>query len=155
MSWKDDMVASMEIGNACRVCGQQCCRKTEKFGKIALSENDYARIEHHVQKPFARKVRSEHGWIYLMEIHDEKCIFLQDDGKCSINSFKPLDCKIYPLLFRYSNEEITFFVSSRCPFHHQVPREFVEGAGREAQEELEQWSEENLKGYSEIVSPNG
>ncbi|MBU7014482.1 MAG: YkgJ family cysteine cluster protein, partial [Theionarchaea archaeon] len=126
----------MEMGDVCQVCGQQCCRKTEKFGRIALSEKDFLRIEFHVKEPFARRFHSKNGWIYLMELRDEKCTFLRTDGKCSINSFKPLDCKIYPLLFHYSDGQITFFVSFRCPFHHQVPEEFIEGATQEAQKEL-------------------
>ncbi|MBU6996344.1 MAG: YkgJ family cysteine cluster protein [Theionarchaea archaeon] len=145
----------MEMGSTCRICGQQCCRKTKEFGKIALSEKDYVRIQLHIQGSFAKKVYSKNGWIYLMEIFEGKCVFLQEDGNCAINSFKPLDCKIYPLLFQYSGGEITFFVSSRCPFHHEVTSEFAEGAEREARDELEEWSEQNLKGYSEIVSPNG
>jgi Fe-S-cluster containining protein len=146
----------MEIGEVCQICGQQCCRKTEKFGKIALSEKDYQKIKEETScKDFVYKVESENGWIYLAKIKDNNCIFLEENGKCSIHSIKPLDCRIYPVLFRYQKGDIIFFISDRCPFHEQVPSEYVKKAKEEAEKELKTWSEKNLIGYTEIVSPSG
>lgn len=146
----------MEIGKECQICGQQCCRNSEKFGKIALSEHDYQTIKDETDyKDFVQKIESEHGWIYLIKIKNNNCIFLKENGKCSIHAVKPLDCKIYPVLFKYKNGDITFFISERCPFHDQVTPNFVEGAKKEALNELKKWNEENLIGYTEIVSPSG
>lgn len=146
----------MDLSKLCQICGQRCCRRTEKFGKIALSERDYRRIKEHTNlDSFVERIDSENGWIYIMKTRDDACIFLQEDGKCSIYTFKPLDCMTYPAVFQYCGGKISFFISTRCSYYYEVTPEFLDRVKKEAESELVGWSRENIMGYSELISPRG
>lgn len=46
----------------------------------------------------------------------ERCHALNDEGRCSIHSFRPSICRLFPLGRQYSEEEIQYFVlEGACP----------------------------------------
>lgn len=59
-----------------------------------------------------------------------KCRFLKSN-LCTIQEFKPIDCKIWPLYFnRNSTETETDFLcyDSNCPIAHRLPSRFIGAA---------------------------
>ncbi len=85
-------------------CGK-CCLET----RMPLTEEDISRIKslgypewYFVQWENVPRLRNEKG----------KCVFLREDGSCSIYEHRPKGCRLYPLIF---DSERGPTVDSRCP----------------------------------------
>ena len=80
-------------------CGSKCCRSTPP----ALTKNDIERIT---------TFTNSNKWYEMLEFNQrktpvilkqkdkEKCLFLTDEGLCSIYTRRPLDCMFFPLFIQ-------------------------------------------------------
>jgi Fe-S-cluster containining protein len=52
-----------------------------------------------------------------MEASNESCAFLKDNGRCSIHSFRPGICRIFPLGRYYENHDFRYFLQvNECEY---------------------------------------
>ena len=81
----------------------KCCLETQ----MLLIEKDLQRIENngYSRKNFCLEPTKSEGFWQLKNING-RCFFLSDEGKCSIYSIRPAGCRVYPLVFELSEEDI-------------------------------------------------
>lgn len=81
----------------------KCCLETQ----MLLTESDLKRIESlgYSRQDFCLDIRSSSGFLQLKNIHG-RCFFLTEQGKCSIYDSRPAGCKVYPLVYELSEEDI-------------------------------------------------
>ena len=72
-----------------------CCTETE----MTLSLEDVEHIEERGHKGFYRETD---GYLCLVNI-DKNCFFLKN-GLCSIYEYRPLGCKLYPVIYDEETE---------------------------------------------------
>ena len=130
----EEMEESKEYANelnfACQGCGN-CCRH---FSKVNINHRDIVRILDN--KPdldynnFFEYYYDENLKIPLFNIKKKSdstdCIFLEDN-KCSINSFKPLGCKVWPFVLR-KNDNVTWSVNNRAFIKENCAYTEIEGS---------------------------
>lgn len=96
----------------CSHCGV-CCEETEmllsKHDIKRLQENGYSRLDFtHYDKHGYARLRNRKGF----------CVFYDAERKrCRIYSFRPIGCRIYPVVCTTENEVI---VDELCPMHHTI-----------------------------------
>ncbi len=107
-------------GFRCRHCGA-CCRGDELTSRVIVSPPEIDRIieatgldRNGIVLPYPEYIESDEGGRFTFEWclknEDGKCIFLDEDGRCSIYSARPWICRTYP--FALSGHTITL---SECP----------------------------------------
>jgi len=98
--------------HACKKCsGLECCGVLEEGGSLEppyLTRQDIQLIEYHTgfsKKQFAvQRVNPVTGnKIYTMKVTPNYgCIFFDfNKGNCGIHSFRPMDCRLFPLDIRF------------------------------------------------------
>ena len=87
----------------------RCCYNTE----MILTRQDIERIEKRGYKGFYKKS----GGFYRLVNINGRCIFLGEDGKCTIYNDKPLGCGVYPLIY---NEEKGVIIDDYCPLSREI-----------------------------------
>ncbi len=87
----------------------KCCIKTE----MLLSINDVEKIKSLGFKEDYFLIK-RNGWLKLKNKHG-KCIFLKN-GKCIIYNFRPLGCRLYPLIY---DESKGLTIDKLCPFNKE------------------------------------
>lgn len=101
--------------NACKQCsGINCCGILEEGGNLEppyLTNFDIQKIEYFtglLKGQFAtERINPLTGnLIYKMRIKpNQGCIFFdQNEGKCEIFSYRPMDCRLFPLDIEFFNE---------------------------------------------------
>jgi Fe-S-cluster containining protein len=97
--------------DACKKCsGLECCGIVSEGGVIEppyLTIYDIRQIEHYTglkKEQFAVKRKNPvtgNVVSFLNTIENEGCIFFdRKKGKCTIHSFRPIDCRLFPLDLR-------------------------------------------------------
>ncbi|MCD6370398.1 MAG: YkgJ family cysteine cluster protein [Thermoplasmata archaeon] len=94
----------------------KCCYNTE----MMLTENDVNRI---ISLGYQDFYYQKDGFIYLKN-EDDKCIFLDENGRCKIYPHRPLGCKYYPHIYDYENDEI--LLDKDCPYRKEFSLESTE-----------------------------
>jgi Fe-S-cluster containining protein len=84
---------------SCTGCGR-CCETAGEY-YVFLSRAESERIRTHLQLSvswFRRRYlnRLDDGTLVLASTPDERCIFLAQDGKCTIYTVRPVQCRTYP-----------------------------------------------------------
>jgi len=97
----------------CKMCGYCCTRywipithldmlRLVIYGNVEVSnaiELKNAKIYHSKKFPKIKLRRGE----YYLALREKKgsssCIFLTDDGRCSVHEYKPLTCRFYPFVY--------------------------------------------------------
>lgn len=85
----------------CIICGAKCCKSTQP----TLTSDDISRIKDIVKgtprENFVKEKIRDGKRYFLVRKKDSgnDCIFLED-SKCVIDSVKPLDCRMFPVLFK-------------------------------------------------------
>ncbi|MEM3755166.1 MAG: YkgJ family cysteine cluster protein, partial [Candidatus Bathyarchaeia archaeon] len=87
----------------------KCCIKT----KMILSKEDIERIKKvgYEEKSFLYRK----GSIFMIKNKNGKCVFLKDFG-CSIYKYRPLGCKLYPLIY---DTKKGFIIDNLCPYRNE------------------------------------
>lgn len=88
----------------------KCCIET----RMPLTQNDIVRISKHGYrfKEFVVKRRGER----CLKNRKGRCVFLEKNG-CTIYSFRPEGCKLYPLLYDEDHEKGV--IHNFCPYGHE------------------------------------
>ncbi len=84
---------------SCTQCGQCCATAGDYY--VYLTDEESERIRTHLQLSrnwFRRRYlqRLEDGEQVLASGPDERCIFLNADGKCRMYAVRPVQCRTYP-----------------------------------------------------------
>lgn len=85
----------------------KCCINTE----MLLSLIDIKKIKERGFKEESFLIKKD-GWLKLRNKHG-KCVFLKN-GECSIYEFRPLGCKLYPLIYDENKGPV---IDELCPFN--------------------------------------
>lgn len=95
---------SINIGVRCkfRDC-HNCCLETQ----MILTKEDLERIQKagYKKEEFCLPRSETDGYWQLKNI-EKKCFFLNNDGKCTIYSIRPVGCRVYPLVYEPSEDDI-------------------------------------------------
>jgi Fe-S-cluster containining protein len=85
----------------------------------------------------------------LRDLGSEPCPYLDDEGACSINAYKPLDCKLYPLkpFYRHGGNRPELAVDSRCPAVIHLNTPYLDVALKQEGKFLTQFSQDHLETY--------
>ncbi|MHA1686019.1 MAG: YkgJ family cysteine cluster protein [Candidatus Heimdallarchaeaceae archaeon] len=88
----------------------KCCYETE----MPLTQDDVARIVSlgYDIKDFARKLNG----LFVLKNINGHCFFLKNN-KCSIYNFRPLGCKLYPLVYDVNNNTVK--IDPDCPHNEE------------------------------------
>lgn len=80
-----------------------CCLETQ----MILTNDDLARIEKvgYKKEEFCLPRSETDGFWQLRNINN-RCFFLNKEGKCSIYSIRPYGCRVYPLVYEPSDNDI-------------------------------------------------
>jgi len=121
--------------NCIAKCNASCCPRKAEVGLIGkfviflpfeLDNIKQALPERIVPaKSFKSQVLTREKDVEIRVEWTEDCPFL-NDYKCSIYSYRPLDCKTFPLLaYHTSNNQITFEINRQCPENSKLRHEFI------------------------------
>lgn len=80
-----------------------CCLDTQ----MILTNEDLSRIEKsgHSRKEFCLP-RSEPDNFWQLRNINGRCFFLDNEGRCTIYSIRPFGCRVYPLVYEPSDDDI-------------------------------------------------
>lgn len=149
------------------LCDGQCCKRywipvthldllrLKIYGGIEVDESfielkDRKYYELDLYSPI--KIMGGEYYLSLASREDGSCIFLQEDGKCSVHEYKPLVCRFYPFVYYVKeNGEIGIDVNEKaikeCPGlimdGEPIDKTIVENLRRVAyirREELKYWN---------------
>ena len=67
----------------------------------------------------------EREGLYFIDFRGGHCPFQEKDGKCGIQSIKPLECLTWPLTETIENGQRILVVDLDCPAKDKLSREFV------------------------------
>lgn len=90
-----------------------CCRS---FGSILFTELDLARARA-ARPAFDPPFLPEHGGsspLSCVAFRDGACSYLEEDGRCSIHTQKPIGCRIFPVRFVDVGHEIRVLPRLEC-----------------------------------------
>jgi Fe-S-cluster containining protein len=150
------------------LCDGQCCKKywipvthldllrLKIYGGIEVDESivelkDREIYNLDIYPPIV--IGDKEYFLALVSKDDGSCVFLRDDGKCSVHEYKPLVCRFYPFVYYVKDDgEIGIDVNEKavgeCPGlvmdGEPIDRDMVENLKKityARREELKLWSE--------------
>ncbi|MCD8042164.1 MAG: YkgJ family cysteine cluster protein [Tannerellaceae bacterium] len=109
--------------NGCKDCSE-CCRGMGN--SIVLDPLDFFTLSNFLHLSFEAMLGSYielnivDGIILpnlkMLDTYDEKCVFLNDNGRCSVHSSRPGICRIFPLGRLYENNSFSYILQLKeCP----------------------------------------
>ncbi|MHA1668761.1 MAG: YkgJ family cysteine cluster protein [Candidatus Heimdallarchaeaceae archaeon] len=111
------MLSSSEKKRICsQICGSKCCKSTppvltsedlQKIGSVIKNNSWYLTIKKEGKK------------FFIVSKKDKKdaCFFLSDEGLCEIYDNRPLDCKLFPILFKLNKKGDNKFLIKWLVWH--------------------------------------
>ena len=145
------MSDKLSLYEVCTDCDARCCRA--QASPMVLPE-ERERILSLGKGDFIEKVEGRS--IHTILANETGCPYLED-GKCSIQTEKPLDCRIYPLGL---DLELRTGISDVCAAKHLLNDDFfreaamlVEGLSEDLKKDLAEYSHE--LGYHFDPEPSG
>lgn len=140
----EDMVRA-DCGD-CKGCHACCCGSGDT---IILDPMDVMRLSHGLGKSFAELLGSylELGMMdgmilpsMRMEGADQHCVFLNEEGRCSVHSIRPGFCRLFPLARYYENGRFWYILQT-----HECPNQ------QRSKIKVRQWLDTpNLKAYEKF-----
>ncbi len=83
----------------CTACGKCCATAGEYYVFLAPGEAEAIREHLGLSRSWFRRrylASLEEGELVLAAGAEERCIFLDDNGRCNIYQVRPLQCRTYP-----------------------------------------------------------
>lgn len=135
--------------NNCEGCSK-CC---EKMGNsIILDPYDIFQLTRNLRQPFEAlltnclELNVVDGIILpnlKMDGADEKCSFLNEEGRCKIHEFRPGFCRLFPLGRIYEDGDFSYFLQTKECHIPEEKRTYVK---------VKQWiGTPNMREYEEFV----
>ncbi len=112
----------MDIRVGCLERGcHECCRETE----MQLSEEDIWRLERlgYRRDEFSMVVDG----IRVLKNVEGKCFFLRD-GMCGVYAYRPLGCRLYPVVYDIDTGKAT--IHDFCPYGSSIDRKEIKKVER-------------------------
>jgi Fe-S-cluster containining protein len=83
----------------CTQCAR-CCTNRGEYAYVYLNDEESRDLAEHLglrRREFERRYTfvDEDGWRQL-RFEDERCVFLTDDGRCSVYPARPTQCRTFP-----------------------------------------------------------
>jgi len=120
--------------NKCDNCGKYCCgNKSEKFiSSSIITKTDFEEIKkgtnfsvtHIDQICDLKKTPKTNSPIYTLKRENGSCLFFKDN-KCSIHSFRPFDCRLFPLDIHFFKDRY-FLIKYQCSYNINI-KEHLKG----------------------------
>lgn len=85
-------VAETSLLSSCMTCQNKCCEN--KY--FTVTKEDHDQIVANGHPDYMARINIPEGEFYMMDYRGDKCSYLDDAGKCSIEEIKPTVCKAYP-----------------------------------------------------------
>jgi len=126
------------FAEACIKCDGLCCK-----GPIFVSLCDIARLR---AAGIAATIKSD-GAFRTLALRQGRCQFLERDGCALPRSVRPLDCRVFPVVF-VADSTTRFFLSEKCPFLSSIPSSWVDTQRAVVLDEISQWATEDVSAYS-------
>jgi Fe-S-cluster containining protein len=108
-----------KIRFCCIFCGICCSDTISKNRHIIMLKHEAEQLSIELDKKisdFAIECIGKEPYFFEMKKTDGKCVFLDENNKCSIYLVRPLICKCYPFeLIDLKNEKFEFNVTYECP----------------------------------------
>ncbi len=92
----------------------KCCYELE----APLTEADAARLEAHGHDRPDFAVVDDEGVLQLQK-KNGRCVFLGEDGFCTVHAYRPEGCRLYPLVWDRDAEGVG--LDDWCPFAEEFP----------------------------------
>ena len=128
--------------NYCKIC-KKCCNEIG-ISTIILSKYDIKRL----RKAGKKFKFVKDGAVFRMKLEKGKCKFLESKGCTLPEKIKPLDCKIFPVLFHFLGKNNYYFtVSLHCPYWNKISKAYIKNAKKIALKELKHWTKKEQIGY--------
>jgi len=126
----------------CKKCGGKCCRG-DKDSVIPLSVKE-SKILSSMNKVKIELGKYGEGKMHFFRMNGD-CPFLSKSG-CVLAENKPINCKMFPLIFLYENNKIKFYFddSDHCPYTKEIQnlkdwkKRILDGTTRE----VENWTKD-------------
>jgi Fe-S-cluster containining protein len=96
----------------CPVKCDACCRRSIGPG---LTEKDYQRISREASDSHVAEKRDHPLFPYQLKSREGACLFLNNQGQCSIYSIRPILCRLYPLQLHFQWDGKLLWCLEHCP----------------------------------------
>jgi uncharacterized protein len=97
--WMKPFFETHDLHFACTRCGRCCEMPGDYFVFLTEAEGELIRVHRGVSKAWFRRRylrRLEEGQLVLASGRNDRCIFLDAQGRCSIYPVRPVQCRTYP-----------------------------------------------------------
>ena len=101
-----------DLSFQCPVHCDACCRRSAGPG---LTAKDYQRITRHSSWANFADKRDHPLFPYQLKVSQGACLFLNNKGKCSIYSVRPILCRLYPLQLHFQWDGKLLWCLEHCP----------------------------------------
>lgn len=129
----------------CEACGQQCCRASVPY----LADWERKKLEASLgSRSFAFTLDSHGQSLNLFKNKRKRCVFLMQNGHCSIQNQKPLVCQIFPLTFYWDGIRIRWFVTLFCPAAKNFADNYLRNTFTQARKATKRWSPRWIPKYN-------
>ena len=121
----------LSLEKYCIPCGSECCKTGDSIASPILSHEEMIAIHEETQKDVFTEVKTPSGIYYIIKEQQgtNRCSFLTEQNKCSIQDVKPMDCLCYPIKAAYYYDgRIQFVIDTNCPATKHLSPEFIEKA---------------------------
>jgi len=134
----------LSLLNHCLLCKAKCCRISNLIGSPIISDNEAKNINKIKKDCLIKHVYNKEKYFTIKEKGNSKeCIFLNQENKCLLQKFKPLDCLCYPIKAVYDKQgKIKFIIDSNCPASKSLDERFVKMAELIALESIRRFDKE-------------
>ena len=89
---------------------------------------------------------------YVVSYGIDNCPFLDDKTGCILpKDLKPLDCTVFPLLFKFKNNRLEIYVSGECPHLFKLNKEQIDESIKELEKGLKNWSDDSKRAYTRRI----
>ncbi len=129
-----------ELAKLCVKCNGKCCLGS----KLSVSSKELSRLskKHRFESAV---LSSKEGSLNVILFENGKCPFLGEKNglvRCILKGKeRPLSCRLFPLTYLFECGEVSFYLSSYCPYKKEAAKLLVWARKTidEAAEELKTW----------------
>jgi len=119
-------LTSSKSTQICRdTCKSKCCKSTPP----ALTSEDLTRISNALGIKKEEFANNKNNYFFVKKRENSNdCYFLSDEGECKIYNYRPLDCQLFPVLFKIKRVDSSYLIKWYiwyCPLTDFFTSEFL------------------------------